>query len=213
MCLRVEKLSNFQSFQIFLPAEKNIQNNEDSLQTTTPPSNKHVKEPCGFQIINGNAKIQKDKNGKQENFLENKASREVRSKTKQARSNPWKSLRKVKDCNIKEIARNVTLHSSMDAGKFKMHGKSNNITRCAEFCCQDRLCNIAVIMNGRCYTGRCFSAKDCESRKVEFSDVVVAYVDNHWQNCKNRSSRLEVAEHEKRNKKTNVPNPKEGNDY
>ena len=94
-----------------------------------------------------------------------------------------------------------------------MHGKSNNITRCAEFCCQDRLCNIAVITADRCYTGRCFSAKDCQSRKVEFSDVVVAYVDNHWQNYKNGSSRIKVTEHEKRNKKTNVPNPSEGNDY
>lgn len=117
-------------------------------------------------------------------------------------------------CKIKRITNNATLHSGMDAGNFKLHGKSNNITHCAELCCLDRLCDIALIMTGRCYTVQCYSMKDCQSKNAENKspDIAIAYIDNAWK--KWRIKQVEhVRHHVQRTKKTVVPNPNEGNEY
>ena len=169
-------------------------------------------------------RTQKDKKAKQELFNANKTLKrlnslvdgvarsadnwKVKSEAKQATNlNQRKDFQKEdRTCNIKEIAQNVTLHSGMDAGIFKPHGKIDNITTCAQLCCQDRLCDIAVVMTDRCYTVQCFSAKDCESKESENPDVTVAYMDNNWKNLKNWSSRINEGEHRKINKKTVVPN-------
>ncbi|XP_078367102.1 uncharacterized protein LOC144651095 isoform X2 [Oculina patagonica] len=123
-----------------------------------------------------------------------------------------------KKCTIIEIANNTTLHSGMSAGNFKLHGKSNNITHCAELCCQDRLCDIALIMTDRCYTVQCYSMKDCQSKtdsEDKVSDIIVAYVDNPSKELNNGSWHAEQAKHGKHqvemNKKTVVPHPNEGN--
>lgn len=211
----------------------------DSLHTTATPSdclvtlNKKVEEPCGLKNNESKVRILKYKNVNQKPSLANAilpgrqeertaitnkrlfgqasytVKGKVRSKTKQARLNKWESMTQDKNCTINKIEANVTLPSGMAAGKFKMRGKSNSITRCAELCCLDRLCDIAVIMADHCYTVQCFSKKDCESRKTESSDLVIAYMDNR----KNESSPVKEAAHEQLSKKTVVPNPSKGNDY
>lgn len=121
-----------------------------------------------------------------------------------------------KKCGIIEIAKNATLNSGMDAGNFTLRGKSNDITHCAKLCCQDQLCDIALIMTGRCYTVQCYSMQDCQSKNVDSKTVdnVIAYIDNPSK--KLRSDRWDIKQakdhvQRKNSKKTVVPNPNEGN--
>lgn len=206
------------------------------MQTATQLSNRAVKESSSSENNKVKVSSQRDKNLKQKHFhgdialtanTKDKAAitteelfggvaRKLRIEAKRSRLKKLKRLDEYgNNCRVKQIARKATLRSGMDAGKFKLHGKSHNITDCAELCCDDRLCDIAVIMTGRCYTVQCFSAKDCESKTVrdKASSVVIAYMNNRWKNYKNRSSRsrVKVARYEIRNKKTVVPNPSEGN--
>lgn len=121
-----------------------------------------------------------------------------------------------KKCGIIEIVKNATLNSGMDAGNFTLRGKSNDITHCAKLCCQDQLCDIALIMTGRCYTLQCYSMQDCQSKNVDSKTVdnVIAYIDNPSK--KLRSDRWGIKQakdhvQRKNSKKTVVPNPNEGN--
>lgn len=120
-------------------------------------------------------------------------------------------------CHIRRITNNTSLHSGMDAGKFKLHGKSKGISVCARLCCRDQLCDIAVIMTGRCYTVQCYSMTDCQSKPLESkaTNIVIAYVYNPRKAFSNESRRSSETDHTKRkeiSKKTVVSNPNEGND-
>ena len=154
-----------------------------------------------------------------------KASPNRRSvKTKVKSETQVKNLRKsnylhkddTEKCGIIEIAKNVTLKSGMDAGNFTLHGKSNDITNCSKLCCQDQLCDIALIMTGRCYTVQCYSMQDCQSKNVDSKTVdnVIAYIDNPSKKLRSDRRNIKQAKHHiqrKNNKKTVVPNPNEGN--
>lgn len=121
------------------------------------------------------------------------------------------STRQRQSCNISKIEQNVTLNSGTNAGIFKMHGKSRNIDQCAARCCKDKLCDVAVIMTGRCYTVQCFSEEDCNSRKTVSSDVIVAYKRRHWKNRTDEKFQEKEEGREKISKKTVVPKPSQGN--
>ncbi|PFX33506.1 hypothetical protein AWC38_SpisGene1570 [Stylophora pistillata] len=115
-------------------------------------------------------------------------------------------------CNIRRITNNTTLYSGMDAGKFKLHGKSKGISACARLCCQDRLCDIAVIMTDRCYTVQCYSMEDCQSKTSESKapNIVIAYVNNSRKVFSDESRHNSETDHRKReemSKKTMMPNP------
>lgn len=116
-------------------------------------------------------------------------------------------------CGIQEMAQNVSLKSGMNAGNFKLHETVHNITSCTERCCEDPLCDIAVIMTNRCYTVQCYSPKDCESKESETPDIIIAYLDNHHQNNQNGTTptpHINFNGDRKINKKTVIPNSSEG---
>lgn len=212
---------------------KGILKGEDRLQSTNPHSNRHsvnlnINQSKKFKESKNESSSQEHMNGKQDNSYQKQKEKPTTTKGNEAGSvkTKVKSTSQVKNvkhskyegdkkCNIKEIAHNTTLHSGMNAGNFKVHGKSNNITHCAELCCQDRLCDLALIMTGRCYTVQCYSMTDCQSKadpEDEVSDVVIAYLDNP-------SEKLNIKQGEHRmyhveiSKKTVVPNPNEGKHY
>jgi len=141
----------------------------------------------------------------------------VRSMTQVTNVKESKYLQKDKKCGIIEIAKNATLNSGMNAGNFKLHGKSNGITHCAKLCCKDHLCDIALIMTGRCYTVQCFSKQDCQSRNVDSKTVdnVIAYIDNPSKKLQSDKWYIKQAKHRgqirQNSKKTVLPNPNEGN--
>ena len=138
----------------------------------------------------------------------------VKSEIQVENVNKSKYLHKhVKECGIIEIAKNVTLNSGMNAGNFTLRGKSNDITHCAKHCCHDLLCDIALIMTGRCYTVQCYSMQDCQSKNVDSKTVdnVIAYIDNPFKKLRNDRWNMKQANQRKNNKKTVVPDPNEGN--
>lgn len=212
---------------------KGILRGEDRLQTTHPHSNRlsvnlNITQSKKVNGSKNESSSQEHMNGRQDNSHEKQKEKPTTNKAKEAGALKTKVQSKSqvndvkqskydgeKNCNIKEIARNTTLFSGMNAGNFKVHGKSNNITHCAELCCQDRLCDLAVIMTGRCYTVHCYSMKDCQSKadsEDEVSDIVIAYIDNPSEkpNIKKAEHRMY---HVEMSKKTVVPNPNEGEQY
>lgn len=213
----------------------------DNLQTSKSQSSgviistETVKETSGSQDTNGRIRSPNDRNVRHDHFLTNKAlpdtpsvtidlheevspstfKNKVKNKVRHTRLNRRENLFKNGEgCRIKRITQNGTLHSGMNSGKFKLHGKSNNITSCAEQCCRDRLCDIAVIMTDRCFTVQCYSVKDCEIKNVESnsSDLVIAYMNNRLKTHRTRDPRIKLAGDKEVNKKTVVPNPSEGNE-
>ena len=173
----------------------------NSLQITVPRSN-------GIDL---------SKNYKESNFSKHLSKLKLATKKKRfdgvssngkLRTN---STRYGQSCNINKIQQNVTLDSGTKAGIFKMHGKSRNIDQCAALCCKDKLCDLAVVMTGRCYTVQCFSEEDCDSRKTPSSDVIVAYKKRHWKNRADQKFKKKERGHEKISKKTVVPKSSQGN--
>lgn len=216
------------------------------MQTKHPYSKDHairlnVTQLSSFEDIKNNSNSQENTNGTQDAFhvqktlsakRKDKLSTSKRKegglkrrsvKTKVKSETQVKNVKKSKylhkddkKCKIQEIAKDVTLKSGMDAGNFKLRGKSNNITHCAKLCCQDRLCDIALIMTGRCYTVQCFSIKDCQSKNVDnkAADIVIAYIANPSKKLQSDSWYIKQAKHHVQrqiSKKTVVPNPNEGN--
>lgn len=221
--------------------EKTLLKGKDRLQTTHPHPSGHffslnITQSKGIEGTKKKSSRQRDGNGRHEashkkqkdkltSSKEKKSGmkrRAVRTKAKskaQATNKKHNINGNDKKCSIKEIANNTTLYSGMNAGNFKLHGKSNNITHCVEFCCQDRLCDIALIMTDRCYTVQCYSMKDCQSKsdsEDKVSDIIIAYVDNPSKKLNNGSWHTKQAEHQmyhvQISKKTVVPNPDEGNE-
>lgn len=223
---------------------KQFLKDEDRLQTTHPHSNHHfvslnITQTKRVEGTKNIASSQEDRNGgheashaKQQDKLTTSKKKndgmkhraigtKVKSKAQVTNVKDSKYVHNAdKKCTIIEIANNTTLHSGMSAGNFKLHGKSNNITHCAELCCQDRLCDIALIMTDRCYTVQCYSMKDCQSKTDsddKVSDIIVAYIDNPSKKLNNGSWHSKQAKHGKHHvkmsKKTVVPHPNEGNEY
>ena len=202
-----------------------------SLQTIHPPSKLN-------KDSDNRSNITEDNNGKQhashatelatskkrqEGLKRSRVKKRNKSEAKYKNLQQSKNFHKYGNkCHIRRISNNVTLHSGMDAGNFKIHGKSNNITNCAELCCQDQLCDIALIMTGRCYTVQCYSMEDCQSKTSENKapDIVIAYIDKPRKEFSSESMRMRNKEagrtehhvHKEISKKTVVPNPNEGNE-
>ena len=165
-------------------------------------------------IVASKETVQKEDLPKREGHRENK--KDERKGLKDTKMNTRKNNSLQKDggkCGIKEMAQNVSLKSGMNAGNFKLHKTVHNITSCTERCCEDPLCDIAVIMTNRCYTVQCYSPKDCESKESETPDIIIAYLDNHLRNNQNGTTpttHIIFNEDRKINKKTVIPNSSEG---
>ena len=219
---------------------------KDTSQTKHPYYNEHAvrlneTQLSSFEAININSNSQETRNETQKAFHVKKKFSVKRKdklstgKRKKGRPNRRSVKTKVKSetqikiakktkylhkddkkCGIIEIAKNVTLNSGMNAGNFKLRGKSNDITHCAKLCCKDQLCDIALIMTGRCYTVQCYSMQDCQSKNVDSKTVdnVIAYINNPSKKLRSDRWYMKQAKHHlqrKSSRKTAVPNPNEGN--
>ncbi|EDO45526.1 predicted protein [Nematostella vectensis] len=64
-------------------------------------------------------------------------------------------------CTESEIITNVTLRGGITAGRFRDRGRVPGIKECAEVCCIAKECDLAFMLEDRCFSVTCSSSSSC----------------------------------------------------
>ena len=93
-------------------------------------------------------------------------------------------------CLAKSILRNVTLRNGLKAGEFTDYGKVKDVETCIRFCCEEKGCDVSLMLRKTCYTIHCHSDASCGVIPAHTSklDPVLAFVSR----TKNALKRAEV---------------------
>lgn len=73
------------------------------------------------------------------------------------------------DCIYSSTLYNISFRLGRQAGVFKNHGAADNISECAQRCCQSDHCDVAFMISVDCFFVRCHSNKSCETFSVQGS--------------------------------------------
>lgn len=69
-------------------------------------------------------------------------------------------------CQSDSILAGHSLRGGTRAGRFSSLGETANIHACLQRCCSKRTCDVALLIDGRCYGVACFSKELCEAVQV-----------------------------------------------
>ena len=68
-------------------------------------------------------------------------------------------------CGVKgKVKKNAVLRAGMISGDLTPHPGIKRIKPCVKKCCQDMKCEVAVMLENKCYTMRCINKEYCQSR-------------------------------------------------
>ena len=81
-------------------------------------------------------------------------------------------------CLAKGILHNVTLRNGLQAGEFTDYGKVKDFETCIRLCCEEKACDLSLMLQRRCYTLHCHNNTSCELIPAHSSklDPIVAFV-------------------------------------
>ena len=93
-------------------------------------------------------------------------------------------------CEKGETLKNHRLMGGMKAGVFRDRGEVENIETCSEYCCRDKECHLAYMVDKSCYSVKCFNSELCETFNAPhfFLNPVISFVSR----VKNTTGELEV---------------------
>ena len=66
-------------------------------------------------------------------------------------------------CEKGETLRNKRLMGGMKAGVFRDHGDVDDMETCSEYCCRDKDCHLAYMIDKTCYSVRCYNSELCKT--------------------------------------------------
>ena len=76
----------------------------------------------------------------------------------------------VRNCSIENVLLNTTLRHGFNSGKFSYHPRVTHLEECAGRCCNDRECDVALIIGKRCFTVKCHLNRLCKTSYVKHSN-------------------------------------------
>ena len=81
-------------------------------------------------------------------------------------------------CEKGETLKNHRLMGGLKAGVFRDRGEVENIETCTQYCCKDRECHLAYMVDKSCYSVKCFNSELCETFKAPqfFLNPVISFV-------------------------------------
>ena len=81
-------------------------------------------------------------------------------------------------CEKGETLKNHRLMGGMKAGVFRDRGEVENIETCSEYCCRDKECHLAYMVDKSCYSVKCFNSELCETFNAPhfFLNPVMSFV-------------------------------------
>lgn len=81
-------------------------------------------------------------------------------------------------CEKKETLKERRLIEGMKSGVFTNHGDVSDFESCVMYCCHDRSCDLAYMVQSTCYSIKCFSSDSCKTFVVPtfFVNPVIAFV-------------------------------------
>ena len=78
-------------------------------------------------------------------------------------------------CTYSNVLRNATLKGNLNSGKFTDRGEMDDINQCARLCCMLKACDLAFMLESKCFTVQCKSKALCEpvqARSARFSPLI-----------------------------------------
>ncbi|RMX40405.1 hypothetical protein pdam_00022242, partial [Pocillopora damicornis] len=81
-------------------------------------------------------------------------------------------------CTHTFVFNNATLRGGLNAGDVKNEGKVEGMEECVDICCKTLECNVALMLNEKCYIVACSNKRSCEAIPDRHStgETKVAYV-------------------------------------
>ena len=88
------------------------------------------------------------------------------------------SYKQTEYCSYPEIIHNMTLHGGLDAGLFTLHGDVDSFHECTKHCCNEKHCDLTMMVDDACYSVKCKDEKSCRLVKtsVSKSKVSIAFI-------------------------------------
>lgn len=74
------------------------------------------------------------------------------------------------------VEHDVTLGGGINAGSYTEQGEVLNMHECVKWCCQDKGCDVAMVIKGICYTVSCYDQRKCDSvpvRRIQYHPRLV----------------------------------------
>ena len=78
-------------------------------------------------------------------------------------------------CTHSNVLQNATLRGNLHSGKFTDRGEMDDIKQCARLCCMLKACDLAFMLENKCFTVQCKNKALCEpvqARSTKFSPVL-----------------------------------------
>ena len=78
-------------------------------------------------------------------------------------------------CTYSNVLRNATLKGNLNSGKFTDRGDMDDINQCVRLCCMLKACDLAFMLENKCFTVQCKSKALCEpvqARSTRFSPLI-----------------------------------------
>jgi hypothetical protein len=72
------------------------------------------------------------------------------------------------------MIQNMTLHGGLDAGLFTLHGDVKTLDVCTKYCCNDKHCDIAFMVDDACYSVQCKDEESCTPVETSLSKTKVS---------------------------------------
>ena len=79
-------------------------------------------------------------------------------------------------CQLSPVSYNVSLRHGKDSGYFKDHGNVKDANHCAVKCCQIPECDVAFMLEHRCFTVDCVSQEACQTVALRSSSYWTVFV-------------------------------------
>ena len=81
-----------------------------------------------------------------------------------------KDKKKQMRCHVKgKVQKNTVLYAGMISGDLTPHPGIKRIKPCVKKCCQDLRCEVALMLEEKCYTVRCINKDYCSARPAPTS--------------------------------------------
>ena len=65
-------------------------------------------------------------------------------------------------CEARRVLSKVTLRSGLKSGDFSDYGQVPDINACIKHCCQQKTCDVSLMLNKHCYTLHCYKPELCK---------------------------------------------------
>ena len=65
-------------------------------------------------------------------------------------------------CEARRVLSKVTLRSGLKSGDFSDYGQVPDINACIKHCCQQKTCDVSLMLNKHCYTLHCYKTELCK---------------------------------------------------